>query len=132
MGNWYNSFELYKTKRVSYCDLFDWSADWLQHRDNPNVMLVIYEDMQHRMPDVINRLCEFLGKDLPEDVISDMVQYLTFDSVSRNDMTNLKHCLGIHTSISTFVRKGIFGDLLFSLFFSINDTKFALKLWALL
>ena len=87
-GSWDDFFELYKTKHLIYGDYFQWYSSWLQHKDKPNVMLVKYEDMHRRMADVINKMSNFLCKPIPQESIADVIQHLTFDSMSRNDMTN--------------------------------------------
>ena len=67
---------------------FEWYSGWLQHRDKPNVKLIKYEDMCRKMRDVIDDVTQFLGRSLSETTIADMIEHLTFDKMSRNEMVN--------------------------------------------
>ena len=109
-GTWDEFFELYEVKHLIYGDYFQWYVSWLQHLDKANVMLIKYEDMHHKLPDVINDVSEFLGKRLPEHVTDDVIQHLTFDSMSSNDAVNHKNRTTFDQKISPFMRKGKIGD----------------------
>ncbi|KAK2169202.1 hypothetical protein LSH36_12g36031 [Paralvinella palmiformis] len=110
-GTWDDFFEIYKAKHLIYGDYFDWYSSWLpQCKDNFNVKLVKYEDMQRSMPDVINDLCLFLDKSLSEKQINDIMKHLSFDSMSRNGAVNCKNIPYFDFTVSSFLRKGIIGD----------------------
>ena len=108
--SWDDFFELYKVKHLIYGDYFQWYSTWLQYKDKPNVKLVKYEDMHHGMSDVINDLSLFLGKSLSQDVAANVMNHLTFDSMSGNDMVNYKRSPFFDFKFSSFIRKGIIGD----------------------
>ena len=109
-GSWNDFFELYKAKHLLYGDYFDWYSSWLQYKDRPNVKLIKYEDMHHRMADVINEVSQFLNKPLPENVIPDVIEHLTFEKMRNNDMVNGKLEPLFDINISPFLRKGKIGD----------------------
>jgi len=109
-GTWDDFFELYKANHMFYGNYFKWYSSWLQYKDKPNVILVKYEDMHRRMPDVIKNVCHFLGKSLPDDVIDDVIQHLTFDNMTHNDMVNYENIPQLDMKISPFLRRGIIGD----------------------
>ncbi|KAK2170009.1 hypothetical protein LSH36_5g16027 [Paralvinella palmiformis] len=109
-GTWDDFFELYKTKHLIFGDYFKWYSYWLQYKDKPNVKLVKYEDLHHRMSDVIDDVCQFLGKTLSRDVIPDIIQHLTFDDMSQNSMVNYTLISMFDNDISPFMRKGKIGD----------------------
>jgi len=109
-GSWNDFFELYKTKHLIYGDYFEWYASWLEYKEKSNIKLLKYEDMHHRMSDVIDDLLQFLGKSLSEDSIADIIKHLTFDSMSSNDMVNYRGSSFFVMKVSSFMRKGIIGD----------------------
>ena len=109
-GSWDEFYELHNAKGLIFGDYFDWYAKWLEHTDKPNVELVKYEDMKRRMPEVIGRMCNFLGKPLSDDVIPDLINHLSFDSMKNNEMTNLESNPRFDTKVSPFMRKGQIGD----------------------
>ncbi|KAK2138403.1 hypothetical protein LSH36_3123g00016 [Paralvinella palmiformis] len=109
-GSWDDFFELYKTKHMLYGDYFQWYSSWLQYIDKPNVMLVKYEDMHHRLSDVIKGVSTFLGKNLPENVMDDISLQLSFDSMRHNNMVNKTLTGNFNMQISSFMRKGKIGD----------------------
>ena len=109
-GSWDDFFELYKTKHITYGDYFQWYSSWLQYKDKPNVMLVKYEDMHHRMTDVIKGVSKFLGKMLPENIMDDISLQLYFDSMRHNNMVNKTLTGTFNMQISPFMRKGKIGD----------------------
>ena len=49
-------------------------------KDDPNIMLVWYEDMLEDLPNVIREVCEFLGKSLTEEEISRLSDSLQIDN----------------------------------------------------
>ncbi|KAK2140072.1 hypothetical protein LSH36_1493g00000, partial [Paralvinella palmiformis] len=59
-GSWDDFFELYKTKHLLYGDYFEWYANWLEYKEKSNIKLLKYEDMHHKMSDVIDDLLQFL------------------------------------------------------------------------
>ena len=109
-GSWNDFFELYKAKHLLYGDYFDWYSSWLQYKDRPNVKLIKYEDMHHRMADVINEVSQFLNKPLPVNVIPAVIEHLTFEKMRQNEMVNGKLEPLFESEISPFLRKGKTGD----------------------
>ena len=109
-GTWDDFFELYKTKHLIFGDYFKWYSYWLQYKDKPKVKLIKYEDMHHRMSDVIDDVCQFLGKTLSRDAIPDIIQHLTFNDMSKNPMVNFNALDLLDKDISPFMRKGKIGD----------------------
>jgi hypothetical protein len=126
-GTWNDFFELFKAKHLLYGDYFRWYSSWLQHKDKPNVMLVKYEDMHHKMSDVINDVSTFLGKSLSKPVTADVIQHLTFDSMRQNDMVNFSNDAVFNVDISPFMRKGKVGD--WKNYFSEEQSSFVDKLY---
>ncbi|KAK2159292.1 hypothetical protein LSH36_155g06023 [Paralvinella palmiformis] len=109
-GSWDDFFELHKAKHILCGDYFRWYSSWLQYKDKPNVLLVKYEDMHRRMPDVIKDVSNFLGKKLPQNIIDGIVQHLSFDNMSKNNTVNRSIMATFDNKISPFLRKGKVGD----------------------
>ncbi len=56
-----------------------WQQAWAL-KDDPNMMLVWYEDMLEDLPKVIREVCKFLGKSLTEEEISRLSDSLQIDN----------------------------------------------------
>ena len=65
-----------------------------------------YEDMKHDLHREITKLCHFLQKDLPAEIIDRITSHCGFDSMKRNPMTNHLDVYSINSKISPLLRKG--------------------------
>ncbi len=70
-GTWDEFFELYKNKRVFYCDFFEYYEGWWRYKnENPDqVLFVRYEDMKRDVSGVIRKLAAFLDKSLTDEQV---------------------------------------------------------------
>ena len=109
-GTWNEFFELYKAKCLVQGDYFDFYEGWLRFASLPNVLLVKYEDMKKKLPDVMSDVAGFLGKALPDDSLSEVIEHLSFDSMRQNPSANLSDRPALRHDVSPFMRKGVIGD----------------------
>ena len=109
-GDFSDFLELYKQQRLVYGDWFDFNLGWWKHRDDPNFLFVKYEEMQVDIRSVIDRVCNFLNKQLEPDMIDRIIKHVSFDQMKDNDKTNYSYAPFIDQKISPFMRKGIIGD----------------------
>ena len=65
-----------------------------------------YEDMKHDLHREISKLCHFLQKDLPGEIIDRIASHCGFNSMKRNPMTNHLDVYSINSKISPLLRKG--------------------------
>lgn len=50
--------------------------------------MVKYEDLKHNLKDTLLELSTFLGKDLPEEKLQQLIQHLQFDNMKVNPAVN--------------------------------------------
>jgi len=78
------------------------------HKDHPNVHFLWYEDMKKDQKQTIENLCTFLGCQLSEEKVTELVDHLKFDNMKKNMSLNLENLLKEGTE--GFIRKGKVGD----------------------
>lgn len=135
-GTFEDFFEVFFNGRTDHGDYFDHVLSWYAHRDDPNVLLVHYEDMKEDPRTLTLRIAEFLDEDvynilmkneeifkkvLNNSTISFMKAHLekTYESFFSNPLVDksvppgLKffHERMLHFSWqTTYTRKGVVGD----------------------
>ncbi|CAN7947201.1 unnamed protein product [Ixodes hexagonus] len=57
-------FEMFITGAADFGDYFDHQLSWYEHRGDPNVLLVTYEDLKKDARSGILKIAEFLGEDI--------------------------------------------------------------------
>ena len=67
---------------------------------------MFYEDMKKDLYKEVTKLCHFLEKDLPAEIITRITSHCDFDSMKRNPMTNHLDVYSINSKISPLLRKG--------------------------
>jgi len=60
---------------------------WNQ-RNRPNVLVIMYEDMKKDLAGVLRRVAAFVGKNIPEEKMPDLLHHLSFDQMKKNDAVN--------------------------------------------
>jgi len=96
---------------VEFGYYFDHVAGWLGQRNNPNVLLLSYEDMVENLGREVQRISEFLCVDLSEEAVAEIASSGSFSSMKQSTKLNYSWLEG--TAIlgkSNFIRKGKVGD----------------------
>ncbi|GFY51103.1 sulfotransferase 1C2 [Trichonephila inaurata madagascariensis] len=88
-------FELFMNGEVEFGDYFDCVLSWYEHRNDPNVLFITYEELKKDIKSNALKIAQFIGP-----------QYKRKKEVFANDFKMAKK----GTSDVTFVRKGIIGD----------------------
>ncbi|XP_078662474.1 sulfotransferase 1A2-like [Branchiostoma floridae x Branchiostoma belcheri] len=93
----------------------DHVLEWWQHKDNPNVLFLRYEDLQKDTRKEVEKVAEFLGWSVTPEVIDMVVEHSKFKKMATNPNTNKvdgKEVKGgiFDSSKGTFFRKGVVGD----------------------
>lgn len=82
-----------------------------QQKDEPNVLILKYEDLKNDLKSQALKVAGFLNKNIPENEMEKFLNHLTFDSMKQNHATNLtktRKCLT--GGKGDFMRKGVIGD----------------------
>ena len=109
-GTWEQFFSLYKDKKIVHGDWFDFNLSWWQHRDDPNVLIITYEDMKTDIYGVIKKMSDFIKKPISDEVLNKIVKHTAFDQMRDNKMVNYEFSSNLDTKVSKFMRKGQVGD----------------------
>ncbi|XP_035828597.1 sulfotransferase family cytosolic 1B member 1 isoform X2 [Aplysia californica] len=106
-----------------FCELFAEDkaiyGPWWKHvleawkcRDDDNVLVLFYEDLQKDLPGVVRQVASFLGKSLTDAEVDAVAKHCTFESMKNNKSVNydwLKE-QGMASDKADFMRKGKVGD----------------------
>lgn len=84
-----------------------------KHRNEPNILILNYEDMKEDLPKIIVQVAEFMefGRELTEKEMQKLLDHLNFKSMQGNKAVNLEEFVpGIKENRGKFIRKGEIGD----------------------
>ncbi|CAH3151103.1 unnamed protein product [Porites lobata] len=79
---------------------------WWEHRNEPHILLLKFEDLKKDLYSNVERISKFLGINLPEDVIARIAHQCTFSEMKKN-AANFK--VDNNPSKPSFLRKGEVG-----------------------
>ncbi|XP_071476936.1 sulfotransferase 1E1-like [Diadema antillarum] len=86
---------------------------WWRKRHEPNVFFITYEEMKRDLRGCIVRVCDFLGRNLSDDVIDVITQHSTFDAMKKDPKSNPDTMPVFKEAVKqkrSFLRKGEVGD----------------------
>ncbi|XP_068919856.1 sulfotransferase 1A1-like isoform X4 [Petaurus breviceps papuanus] len=107
-GTWEDFLETFMTEKVSYGSWYQHVKEWWELRKQYPLLYLFYEDMKKDPKREIQKITEFVGQPLPEDILDQIVQQTSFKKMKENPMTNYSTIpdeIMDHT-ISPFMRKG--------------------------
>ncbi|XP_012785513.2 sulfotransferase 1 family member D1 [Ochotona princeps] len=111
-GTWDEFLEKFIAGKVAYGSWYDHVKGWWEKREDYRILYLFYEDMQEDPKLEIQKLIEFLDKDVPEETVDKIIYHSSFNVMKQNPTTNYT-MLGkeqMDHSVSPFMRKGISGD----------------------
>ena len=109
VGNWDDFFELFKSKTLCHGDIFDVQLSWWNLRDNPNILILNYEDMLKSPEGAVRQVATHMGKDISDDLVAKIVERTSFKSMKNNPSLNYA-TMTKKEGGGAFMRKGVAGD----------------------
>lgn len=109
--------ELFLNNAVAYGGVMDHYLEFWKRRNDPNILILPYEEMKEDIEDTIRKVTKFLEKPLSNDDIQRLIEFLSFDSMKENEACNFELLLEntrgkkyFDTVGQHFIRKGQVGD----------------------
>uniref|UniRef100_A0A2K6GJL7 Sulfotransferase n=1 Tax=Propithecus coquereli TaxID=379532 RepID=A0A2K6GJL7_PROCO len=111
-GTWDDYFETFINGKVAWGSWFDHVRGWWEMKDRYQILFLFYEDIKKDPKHEIQKVMQFMGKNLDETVLDKIVQETSFEKMKENPMTNRSTIPKsiLDQSISPFMRKGTVGD----------------------
>jgi hypothetical protein len=94
---------------IFHVDYFDHLLSCWSHKNDANVLLILYEDMKKDIRSVINRVANFLDIEINEKLLERIVTVSSFDYLKQTGY-NEKIARAHTVATFKFLRKGIVGD----------------------
>ncbi|UYV68931.1 hypothetical protein LAZ67_6001690 [Cordylochernes scorpioides] len=120
-----STFDLFLEGKLMYGDYFKYTKTWYEHRDDPNILILTYEEMKEELEKSIMKIAKFLNmeealKENPE-IVEKVIKNCSVEEtkkVLKTDTSNISKEKGEapipevlkEKSNITIVRKGIVGD----------------------
>lgn len=76
--------ETFLQDKVLYTPFFDHIKDFWNVRHHPNVMMLMYEDMQADLLEILKKISKFLGKDYSEERLIELKDHLSAEKMRSN------------------------------------------------
>ncbi|KAJ7319740.1 hypothetical protein JRQ81_019251 [Phrynocephalus forsythii] len=111
-GTWEEFFEKFITGKVLWGSWYDHVKGWWEAKDHHRILYLFYEDIKENPKREIQKIMQFLEKELEKDVLDKIIHYTQFEVMKSNPMANYTYVPPeiMDQTISPFMRKGIVGD----------------------
>jgi len=106
-GPWEFFLKLFMEGNVGWNFWNDHVLGWWEHRDDPNILFLKFEELKKDLPSHVRMIAEFLNKPLSEELNNRIADQCTFQGMTKNEagykMPEDKDSLCL-------LRKGVVGD----------------------
>ncbi|XP_078483064.1 sulfotransferase 1E1-like [Ciona intestinalis] len=106
-------YELYMKGEVTSGLFFDHLKEWYAHRNDPNVLFLLYEDVKQDPRNEVLKIANFLGGEYEKKMMMDGGKILE-NILERSSFSHMKGKNVWHTTFrpenEPFIRKGVVGD----------------------
>ncbi|KAK7127354.1 hypothetical protein R3I93_020058 [Phoxinus phoxinus] len=101
---WDKFFSDFMAGEVAWGSYFDHALAWEKHLDDPNVMIVTYEDLKQNLAEGVKKVSEFFKLPLTDEQVASIAGESTFSAMLENSQKS-------HGNFgNVFFRKGEVGD----------------------
>uniref|UniRef100_A0A8C3SXV5 Sulfotransferase n=1 Tax=Chelydra serpentina TaxID=8475 RepID=A0A8C3SXV5_CHESE len=111
-GTWEEFLEKFMAGQVLWGCWYDHVKGWWEAKENHCILYLFYEDLKEDPKHEIQKVLQFLEKDLENEVLDKIIHHTTFEIMKDNRMANytFQPPAVMDHSISPFMRKGTVGD----------------------
>uniref|UniRef100_A0A8C3Q366 Sulfotransferase n=1 Tax=Geospiza parvula TaxID=87175 RepID=A0A8C3Q366_GEOPR len=104
--------ENFMAGKVPYGSWYDHVRGWWEKKQEKKILYLFYEDMKKDPRREVQKILQFLGKELAEGTVDRILHHTSFQEMKKNPAANYETVLPalMDHSISPFLRKGISGD----------------------
>jgi len=83
---------------------------WWKAKDQHRILYLFYEDVKKNPKHEIQKVAEFIGKNLHDEVLDKIVHHTSFDVMKQNPMANYSSISTkiMNHTVSPFMRKGFY------------------------
>ena len=78
-----------------YAPHFTNILSYWNRRNQDNILIVFYEEMKKDLSSVIRKITNFLGKEVTEENIKNIVEFTNIDNMKKNPMSNMEHKIDV-------------------------------------
>ena len=106
-------FYLFISGNVSFGPFHTHFLGWWSHKDSPNILILMYENMKKDPRSAVRSVASFLGHNLSDEVIESIVDQTSFDKMKHNPAANgdwMNQFESKRENPIDLIRKGIIGD----------------------
>ena len=108
--SWNDHFEKFISGDVYYGNYFDHVLSWWSHRHEKNILFLKFEEMKKDLVSAVTKIVQFIGLDLDQETIGNIVSKTTFEAMKDNPLANHSWNKIYVENRTPFMRKGIVGD----------------------
>ncbi|XP_070692027.1 amine sulfotransferase-like [Pempheris klunzingeri] len=105
-------FEKFMRGDVFACSWFEHIKTWYSNKDDMNMLFITYEEMVQDLHSAVRKMSLFLGKELTEEQLANVVKHSTFHNMRKIPQANYEQVPGylLNHHQGKFMRKGTIGD----------------------
>ena len=121
-GSWNSFFRAFMEGEVIGGSWFEYQREWMENKDNPNILFIEYEKFLTNTADTVNRMAHFIGKTLDANKVDQIVEIVSFNNMKSNPNLNRMELPFYDKSKGEILRSGTTGD--WKNYFSAYEEKY--------